>query len=119
VPYPPGQSAYLTDRGTLFFNGQIPNPSHVGTKAIVWKYQETRLPDFFSPRLSNAQRLANGNTLINEGWFGRFFEVTRDGDVVWEHVNPYFGARQRLVVNAVQRAYRYTAEDIARARAAT
>jgi hypothetical protein len=30
MPYPPGQSAYLTDRGTLFYNGQIPNPSHVG-----------------------------------------------------------------------------------------
>jgi hypothetical protein len=88
------------------------------TKEIVWKYQETRLADFFSPRLSNAQRLPNGNTLINEGWFGRFFEVTRDGDVVWEYVNPYFGTRQNLVVNAVQRAYRYTAEEIAKARTA-
>jgi Arylsulfotransferase (ASST) len=46
------------------------------TKAIVWKFQEPRVADFFSPRLSNAQRLRNGNTLINEGWFGRFFEVT-------------------------------------------
>jgi hypothetical protein len=89
------------------------------TKEIAWKFQETRVADFFSPRLSNAQRLPNGNTLINEGWFGRFFEVTRDGDVVWEYVNPYFGTRQRFVVNAVQRAYRYTAEEIAKARAAT
>ena len=30
MPYPPGQSGYLTDRGTLFYNGQIPNESHVG-----------------------------------------------------------------------------------------
>ena len=30
MPYPPGQSAYLTERGTLFYNGQIPNASHVG-----------------------------------------------------------------------------------------
>lgn len=30
MPYPPGQSGYLTDRGTLFYNGQIPNDSHVG-----------------------------------------------------------------------------------------
>jgi hypothetical protein len=30
MPYPPGQSAYLTERGTLFYNGQIPNESHVG-----------------------------------------------------------------------------------------
>jgi len=89
------------------------------TNAIVWKFQEARLADFFSPRLSNAQRLPNGNTLINEGWFGRFFEVTSEGNIVWEYVNPYFGARQKLVVNAVQRAYRYGAEDIARARTAT
>jgi hypothetical protein len=87
------------------------------TKAIVWKYQEARVADFFSPRLSNAQRLPNGNTLINEGWFGRFFEVTRDGSVVWEYVNPYFGVREHFHVNAVQRAYRYSAEEIARARA--
>jgi hypothetical protein len=38
------------------------------TKEIVWKYQETRVSDFFSPRISNAQRLPNGNTFINEGW---------------------------------------------------
>jgi hypothetical protein len=87
------------------------------TKAIVWKYQEARVADFFSPRLSNAQRLPNGNTLINEGWFGRFFEVTRDGGVVWEYVNPYFGVREHFHVNAVQRAYRYSIEEIARARA--
>jgi hypothetical protein len=41
------------------------------TKEIVWKYQETPVSNFFSPRISNAQRLPNGNTLINEGWFGR------------------------------------------------
>ena len=88
------------------------------TKAIVWKYQETRVSDFFSPRISNAQRLPNGNTFINEGWFGRLFEVTREGAVVWEYVNPYFGSRQHLMINAVQRAYRYSAADIARAQSA-
>ena len=89
------------------------------TKAIVWKFQEPRVTDFFSPRLSNAQRLPNGNTLINEGWFGRLFEVTPKGEIVWEYVNPYFGVRQNFVVNAVQRAYRYSTEEIARARTAT
>ena len=60
------------------------------TKEIVWKYQEERVSDFFSPRISNAQRLPNGNTLICEGIFGRAFEVTTDGELVWEFVNPYF-----------------------------
>jgi hypothetical protein len=88
------------------------------TKQIIWKFQEARVADFYSPRLSNAQRLPNGNTLINEGWFGRFFEVTRDGSVVWEYVNPYFGVREHFQVNAVQRAYRYGVEEIAKARTA-
>ena len=47
-----------------------------------------RVSDFFSPRISNAQRLPNGNTLINEGWFGRFFEVTGAGEVVPRRVSP-------------------------------
>lgn len=58
------------------------------TKEIVWKYQESIPSNFFSPRISNAQRLPNGNTLINEGWFGRFFEVTSEGEVVWEYGEP-------------------------------
>jgi len=89
------------------------------TKEIVWKYQEPVPWNFYSPYISNAQRLPNGNTLINEGVFGRFFEVTSEGDVVWEYVNPYFGPatkppkRQR---NSVFRVYRYTDQEAANAR---
>jgi len=91
------------------------------TKEIVWKYQEAIPSNFFSPRISNAQRLPNGNTLINEGWFGRFFEVTSEGEVVWEYVNPYFGPAGKTTKaqsNYVFRVYRYTEEEIARARMA-
>jgi Arylsulfotransferase (ASST) len=87
------------------------------TKQIVWEYREKRESYFFSPRISNAQRLANGNTLICEGDFGRLFEVTEDGEVVWEYVNPYFGGPSNAQHNRVFRAYRYNAEEIARARA--
>jgi Arylsulfotransferase (ASST) len=89
------------------------------TKAIVWKYQEPRPFNFFSPRISNAQRLPNGNTLVNEGNFGRLFEVTSDGNVVWEYVNPFFGpssAPAAMQQNGVFRAYRYSEDEIARAR---
>ena len=34
------------------------------------------------------QRLANGNTLITESEGGRLLEVTRDGEIVWEFINP-------------------------------
>jgi hypothetical protein len=91
---------------------------HPATKNIVWKFQEPIPSNFFSPRISNAQRLPNGNTLINEGSFGRFFEVTADGDIVWEYVNPYFGGPPKTQTNQVFRVYRYTAEEIARAQAA-
>ena len=47
------------------------------TSEIVWEYHDQSLFDFFSPYISGAQRLANGNTLICEGCDGRIFEVTR------------------------------------------
>ena len=89
------------------------------TNEIVWKYQEASLHNFYSPRISNAQRLPNGNTLINEGFCGRFFEVTSAGEVVWEYVNPYFGPASepaKSQTNNVFRVYRYTEEEIDRAR---
>jgi hypothetical protein len=88
---------------------------------IVWQYQDGNPQSFYSDRISNAQRLPNGNTLINEGMFGRFFEVTPSGDVVWEYVNPYFGPANRPAqkqTNNVFRVYRYTQEELDRARRA-
>jgi hypothetical protein len=87
------------------------------SKKIVWEYREKRESDFFSPRISNAQRLPNGNTMICEGDFGRLFEVTAGGELVWEYVNPYFAGPPNAQNNRVFRAYRYSAEEIARARA--
>ena len=88
----------------------------LATKQIVWKYQEKREYEFFSPRISNAQRLANGNTLVCEGDFGRIFEVTTGGELVWEFVNPYFGEGPNGPNNRVFRAYRYSSEEIAKAK---
>jgi hypothetical protein len=68
-----------------------------------------------------AQRLANGNTLLTESSFGRFFEVTREGEIVWGYVNPFFGrpffgGPAHSQTNQVFRALRYSPEEIARAR---
>ncbi len=90
------------------------------TSEIVWSYQERQQVDFFSPHLSSAQRLPNGNTLICEGTFGRFFEVTAEGETVWEYVNPHYNPPpnkpENAARNAVFRAYRYSAEQIEAAR---
>jgi hypothetical protein len=55
--------------------------------------------------------------LICEGDFGRIFEVTAGGELVWEFVNPYFGEGPNGPNNRVFRAYRYSGNEIARARA--
>jgi hypothetical protein len=114
----------LANGNVLIFDNGLHANSRVievqpSTKEIVWKFQEAVPTGFFSPRIGNAQRLANGNTLINEGVFGRFFEVTPAGETVWEYVNPHFGfARDpaQKQQNDVFRAYRYTAAEIERAR---
>ena len=78
------------------------------TDQIEWQY-ETRPPwEFFSSFISGAQRLPNGNTLICEGMTGRLFEITTEGETVWEYINPFFGDDDRLGrTNHVFRAYRY------------
>jgi hypothetical protein len=87
---------------------------------IVWEYADQSIFNFFSPYISGAQRLANGNTLICEGVHGRIFEVTRAGETVWEYVSPHFfvEAGRPGLNNWVFRAFRYTPEEIAAARRA-
>ena len=72
----------------------------------VWEYSVAGAESyrFFSHYVSGAQRLPNGNTMITEGADGRLFEVTSNGDVVWEYVSPYF--TQNGGTNRVYRAYR-------------
>jgi hypothetical protein len=64
-------------------------------KEIVWQYtgENSGRPvwSFFSSFVSSAQRLPNGNTLIDEGMDGRLFQITPAGDIVWEYVIPYPG----------------------------
>ena len=55
---------------------------------------------FYSPFISNAQRLKNGNTLICEGVSGILMEVTREKQIVWEYVEPEIGEL------GIYRAYR-------------
>ncbi len=58
------------------------------TNEVVWQYRD-RFNIFYTPICGGAQRLPNGNTLICESTKGRFFEVTKDGEIVWEYHNPF------------------------------
>lgn len=64
------------------------------TLDIVWQYDASSSGDqvwsFFSYFMGGARRLPNGNTLICETIHGRIFQVTPDGEIVWEYINPNF-----------------------------
>ena len=75
---------------------------------VVWSYQGSPPEQFFSGHISGATRLPNQNTLICEGTSGRLFEVTRNGEVVWEWWNPVYNTRPNGdSMGWLFRAYRY------------
>ena len=97
-----------------------PNHSEVweidrDSKEIVWRYSPKKNPLlFWSPHISGCQRLSTGNTLICEGGKGCIFEVTPEGDVVWEYINPFHGshpASPDAEINWVFRAKRYSQDS--------
>jgi hypothetical protein len=55
---------------------------------IVWSYKSQSTQNFYSGHISGCQRLPNGNTLICSGRWGHFFEVTPEGECVWEYISP-------------------------------
>ena len=70
----------------------------------IWEYSVAGQEQitFFSQYISSAQRLPNGNTMINEGAIGRIFEVTADNEIVWEYVSPFYVSEP----NRTHRIYR-------------
>jgi len=58
-------------------------------KQLDWRYTAEIPSTFYSGRLSGAQRLPNGNTLICIGQSGIFLEVTYEKVTVWEYENLF------------------------------
>lgn len=52
---------------------------------VIWSYGGQDHGEFYADRVSGAQRLANGNTLVCDGPSSRLFEVRPDGKVAWEY----------------------------------
>ena len=86
------------------------NPS---TNKVVWEYKSDPPSDFYSTIMGGCQRLPNGNTLICEAFMGRVFEVTYEGEMVWEYILPSYhfadspGEYYKEWMNALFRAHRY------------
>lgn len=80
-------SPSMDDEGNyiLLDNGRF------GPEAPTWTYIAPDTVSFYGSFVSGAHRMHNGNTFINEGPRGRFMEVTPEGEIVWEYLNPYRG----------------------------
>ena len=100
-----GENVQIFDNGRTGSRVIEVNPE---TNEVVWEYAGNPPQQFFSGHISSAERLPGGSVLICEGAVGRVFEVTRDGQVVWEWVNPFSnrGPNGQPMV-ALFRAHRY------------
>lgn len=78
---PPQDSAGFYTKPTAAF----------GPADSEWEYGQEQDERMYSPYLSNAQRLPNGNTLLNYGSNGRVIEVTSNRDIVWAYEIPVNG----------------------------
>ncbi len=76
---------------------------------LVWNYTASPAESLFAERISGAQRLPNGNTLITEGTTGRVIEVTPSGKTVWEYRVPSSGNREASIFRAERYAPDYPA----------
>lgn len=98
----------------LFDNQGNPGPGGITrlieldpqTHAISWTYAGSSERPFDSPVRSSQQRLPNGNTLVTESDGGRLFEVTAEGEVVWEYLNPVRGGDREELIPIVAWAQR-------------
>ena len=75
--------------------------------AIVWEYRAPTPQDFFTRSRGGVQRLPNGNTLITQSNDGRAFEVTPEGEIVWEFYVPHLDEKGHRAT--IIRLYHYDA----------
>jgi hypothetical protein len=77
----------LADEGTY----PIPVDGPWEPEELVWRYVAPEPESFFASFISGAHRLPNGNMFVTDGPAGRLFEITRDGELVWDLGNPWAG----------------------------
>jgi len=108
---PPDAGYHWSAEGWDRYTHQYPRNT---SNQIIWTYASKSNQGFFSHYISGCQRLPNGNTMIDAGAWGHFFEVTPEGEIVWEYINPVtLGSIVTILpdafgnYNSVFRAYRY------------
>lgn len=81
------------------------------TMKVHWKFEGTPKVRFFSDHSGSNQRLANGNTVITETAPGRAFEITPEGKIVWEYINPYRTGDRKQYIAALYELLRVDPGD--------
>ena len=79
---------------------------------VTWTYGGNDSQALRSDVRATSQLLPNGNVLICESDYGRILEVTRDGRVVWEYINPVRGSENRELIAIVCGVRRYAASEL-------
>ena len=72
----------------------------------------SKVEKLYSREAGAIQRLPNGNTLMTESDRGRGVEVTPDGRVVWEFVNPHRAGEQNELIAALYDVVRVPRESV-------
>jgi len=62
-----------------------------------WEYTG----DFFSHIMSGVRRLENGNSIVTAATEMRIFEVTSDGNIIWDYIHNEVGQ------NSISKAFKY------------
>ena len=79
------------------------------TKKIVWEYTGTEKDPFVTYDRGSHQPLPNGNDLITESRKGRLFEITPEGEIVWEYISESYDGTS---IGILSWAVRYNREDL-------
>lgn len=106
---------WLDNGNLLVFDngrGKVPPVSRVlevdpRTQRLIWSFEATSGHPFFTAIAGGSQRLPNGNTLIVESARGRVFEVTQNGRVVWEYLNPHRAGQNGELIATIYEATRF------------
>jgi len=97
--------------GAYILEGEGP----FGPDTLFWTYDGGDDNSFYAQRVSGAERMPNGNTLICVGIFGEFFEINEQEEIVWKYRSPIsrngpVSQGQVPTGRDVFRAYRYDSD---------
>jgi len=99
----------------LFDNNGLPGESRIleldsASLEMVWEYRGDDQDPFFSEWLGAVQRLPGGTTLVTDSNQGRAFEVTSQGDIVWEFITPASAGEHGEFIASISRMQRLRPE---------